>query len=75
MQNFVCLLVCPNLTGHLYNSLAYCELYLAMAVLVQRVYPRLRLYEATIDDIKFDSDYFMPCIKNGREGLRAYVLD
>lgn len=48
---------------------------MALAVLVLRVYPRLRLYEATIDDIKFDSDYFTPCIKKGREGLRAFVVD
>lgn len=46
-----------------------------MAVLVLRVYPRLRLYEPSVDDIRFDSDYFVPCIKKGREGLRAMVVD
>lgn len=46
-----------------------------MAVLVLRVYPRLRLYQPSVDDIRFDSDYFVPLIKKGREGLRATVVD
>lgn len=48
---------------------------MAMAVLLLRIYPRLRLYETTFDDIKFDSDYFIPVINKHCKGVRAIVVD
>lgn len=56
-------------------SLAYCEIYLALVVLVLRVYPRMQLYQTTIDDVKLVRDLLVPVIKDGRKGVQVFVTD
>lgn len=44
-------------------------------MLVLRVYPRMQLYETTIDDVKLYRDLFVPVIKDGRKGVRVFVTE
>lgn len=59
----------------LYDSLALCELYFAIVMLVLRVYPRMQLFETTIDDVKLYRDLFVPIFKDGRKGVQVFVTD
>lgn len=54
-------------------SLAYCELYLALAALVLRVFPRMKLYETTVTDVMYDHDLFVPMVKKGSKGVRVTI--
>lgn len=56
-------------------SLAYCEIYLAIAMFVLRVYPRMQLHETTVDDVKLYRDLFVPVVKDGRKGVRVFLTD
>jgi hypothetical protein len=53
------------------RSLAYCELYLSFAALVLRVFPHMKLYKTTIDDVAYDYDLFVPMAKSGSQGVRV----
>lgn len=57
------------------DSLAMCELYYGIVVLVLRVYPRMELVETTIDDVKLYRDLFVPIIKDGRKGVQVLITD
>lgn len=59
----------------IHASLAYCEIYLAIAALVLRVYPRMYLHDTIIEDVKLDRDLFVPVIKDGRKGVQVFVTD
>ena len=58
----------------LYNSLAYCELYLLLALLTVRVFPRMQLYETTEKDVAYDHDFFNPFPVWGSKGVRAIIV-
>lgn len=60
-----------DMCANLYRRLAYCELYLATAALVLRVFPRMQLYETTVDDVKYDFDLFIPMVKKSSSGVRV----
>lgn len=53
------------------HSLAYCEIYLATAALTLRVFPHMKLYQTTIDDIKYDHDLVVAQAKKGSKGVRV----
>ncbi|KAI0387424.1 cytochrome P450 [Hypomontagnella monticulosa] len=55
-------------------TLALCELHLVMAVLVLRVFPKMRLYETTIDDVEYDHDLNIaqPSLKS--KGVKVIML-
>lgn len=55
------------------NSLAYCEIYLATAALTLRVFPQMRLFETTVDDIKYDHDLVVAQAKKGSKGVRVVM--
>ncbi|KUI60841.1 Trichodiene oxygenase [Cytospora mali] len=55
-------------------NLAYIEIYIATAALVLRVFPRMRLYETTEDDVKYDHDLVVSQPKNGSKGVRVVML-
>ncbi|KAJ4420518.1 hypothetical protein N0V82_004291 [Gnomoniopsis sp. IMI 355080] len=61
--------------GCLGKNLAYCEIYLALVVLVLRVFPRMQLYQTTIDDVKLVRDLLVPVIKDGRKGVQVLITD
>jgi hypothetical protein len=54
-------------------SLAYCELHIALAALVLRVFPMMKLYETTADDVKFHRDVFVSFPKSTSKGVRVIV--
>ena len=55
------------------RSLAYCELYLLLALLTVRVFPRMQLYETTETDITYDHDFFNPFPVWNSQGVRAII--
>ncbi|KAF1941458.1 cytochrome P450 [Clathrospora elynae] len=55
-------------------NLALCELYLALAALVLRVIPHMRLSDTTDDDLAYDHDMFIPMTKENR-GVRVTIKD
>jgi hypothetical protein len=54
-------------------SLAYCELYVGLVALVLRVFPHLKLFETTVEDIEYDHDLFVAGVKPGSKGVRVTV--
>ncbi|KAL4914814.1 cytochrome P450 [Aspergillus aurantiobrunneus] len=54
-------------------NLAYCNLYRALFALALRVFPRMRLYETTVDDVRYDLDLFAPMPRKGSNGVRAII--
>ncbi|ROW14033.1 hypothetical protein VPNG_04067 [Cytospora leucostoma] len=54
-------------------SLAYCEIYLTVALFVLKVFPRMTLFETTEEDVKYDHDMFVPIPKDGTKGVRVVV--
>lgn len=50
-------------------------MYLALSVLVLRVFPHLQLYETTVDDVRPASDAFIPFPKKGSKGVRAVMKE
>ncbi|KAL5048327.1 hypothetical protein BDW71DRAFT_213695 [Aspergillus fruticulosus] len=70
-QRLACLLGAGGALGS--NSLAYCELYLMLALLVLRVFLRMRLYETTEADVVYDHDFFNPFPVWESKGVRVVV--
>lgn len=56
------------------RNLAYCEIYIMVALMAFRVLPRARLYETTIEDIKYDHDLIVPHTKNGAVSVRIVLV-
>ena len=54
-----------------WNSLAYCNMYTALAALTLRVFPRMELYETDLDDVRYDHDLVAPAPKSGSKGVRV----
>ncbi|KAG9253243.1 cytochrome P450 [Emericellopsis atlantica] len=55
------------------KNLALCELHLALAALVLRVMPHMRLVDTTQEDIAYDHDMFVPMAKSGSRGVKVLV--
>ncbi|KAI2616488.1 cytochrome P450 [Hypoxylon sp. NC1633] len=55
-------------------NLAYCELYLALAALTLRVFPHMRLFETTEDDVRYDHDMLVPLTRDGSNGVRVVIV-
>lgn len=56
------------------RSLAYCEIYIMVVLMAFRVLPRARLYETTIEDIKYDHDLIVPQTKKGAVSVRIVLV-
>ncbi|KAE9985723.1 hypothetical protein BLS_005689 [Venturia inaequalis] len=54
-------------------NLAYCELYILLAALVLKVFPRLKLFETTVEDVEFHHDMFLPMTKPESLGVRVLI--
>jgi hypothetical protein len=53
-----------------FDSLAYCELYIAIAAITLRVLPLVELFETDEGDVQFDHDLFIPMAKAESLGVR-----
>ncbi|KAI4869958.1 cytochrome P450 [Hypoxylon rubiginosum] len=60
--------MCPGM------NLALCELYLCLAALILRVFPHMRLFETTEEDVKYDHDMFVPLVKSESKGVRVVIV-
>ncbi|EFX03043.1 benzoate 4-monooxygenase cytochrome p450 [Grosmannia clavigera kw1407] len=67
-----CLLLEECFVDHF--SLAYCELYVLLGLLVDRVFPHMKLYKTTEADIAWDHDFFNPFPVWGSQGVRAVIV-
>jgi hypothetical protein len=60
------------LTENLLGSLAYAELYLTLAIVLQKF--EMEIFETTLDDVTFERDYFVGQSRDlGSQGIRAIV--
>jgi hypothetical protein len=55
------------------NSLAYCELYIALAALVLRVFPHMKLFDTTVEDVQYHHDLFIPMTRPESLGVRVLI--
>jgi hypothetical protein len=55
------------------RSLAMCELHLTLAALTLRVLPRMRLYQTTVRDIRYDYDTLSPNPVRESRGIRVTI--
>lgn len=55
------------------KNLAICELHLALAAVVLRVMPYMKLYETNVADVAYDHDMFIPVVKDGSKGVRVTI--
>ncbi|KAI0171940.1 cytochrome P450 [Hypoxylon sp. FL1284] len=60
--------ICPGM------NLALCELYLALAALTLRVFPHMRLFETTEEDVKYDHDMIVPLVRDESKGVRVLIV-
>ncbi|KAI2783538.1 cytochrome P450 [Daldinia loculata] len=55
-------------------NLALCELYLGLTALVLRVFPHMRLFETTEEDIRYDYDIVIPMTSADSKGVRVVIV-
>ncbi|KAF3060973.1 Trichodiene oxygenase [Daldinia childiae] len=55
-------------------NLALCELHLGLTALVLRVFPHMRLFETTEEDIRYDYDIVIPMTRADSKGVRAVIV-
>lgn len=55
------------------HSLAYCELYLAIAVMALKILPKMTLFETTEEDVRYDHDLVVPMTKKDSKGVRVII--
>ncbi|KAH9232881.1 hypothetical protein K456DRAFT_1750283 [Colletotrichum gloeosporioides 23] len=55
-------------------QLAYCELHVAVAAVVLRALPYMRLYETTDVDVEYDFDLAVSMPKKGSKGVRLEMI-
>jgi hypothetical protein len=53
------------------DRLAYCELYISVAALALRVWPRMKLHDTTISDVEYDHDQLIAMTKASSKGVRV----
>ncbi|KAH8896733.1 cytochrome P450 [Thozetella sp. PMI_491] len=54
-------------------NLAQCELYLVTAALALRVFPRMKLYETTVEDVEYNYDMLVARPKASSKGVRVVM--
>ncbi|KAF3062236.1 Trichodiene oxygenase [Daldinia childiae] len=54
-------------------NFALCELYMAVAALTLRVFPRMHLFQTTEEDVAYDYDIFSPMPKASSKGVRVVL--
>lgn len=54
-------------------SLAQSELFLAVSALTLRVLPRMKLYNTSVEDVRYDHDKFVPMTRADSEGVRVII--
>ncbi|KAH7075714.1 putative cytochrome P450 [Paraphoma chrysanthemicola] len=54
-------------------NLAYCELFVSTAALALNVFPHMKLFETTTDDVKYDHDLITAQAKKGSKGVRVVM--
>ncbi|KAI0889423.1 cytochrome P450 [Annulohypoxylon maeteangense] len=52
-------------------NLALCEMYTITAAFAMRVFPHMRLYETTEDDVTYDHDLFVTATRRDSKGVRV----
>jgi tetrahydromethanopterin S-methyltransferase subunit F len=62
-----------SLTYCFFISLAQCELYVSTAALALRIFPRMKLYETTVDDVRYDHDLITAQPKKGSQGVQVVM--
>ncbi|KAI1094246.1 cytochrome P450 [Rostrohypoxylon terebratum] len=55
-------------------NLALCEMYTLTAAFALRVFPHMRLYETTEDDVRYDHDTAVPAVKSSSKGVRVTLV-
>ncbi|KAI0382256.1 cytochrome P450 [Hypomontagnella monticulosa] len=55
-------------------NLAMCELYVGLAALTLRVFPRMQLFDTTEEDVIYDYDMFIPMPKVDSKGVRVTAV-
>ncbi|KAF3396164.1 Trichodiene oxygenase [Penicillium rolfsii] len=55
-------------------NLAYCNIYVGLATMTLRLFPRMKLYETDVDDVKYDHDLMAPAPKSDSKGVRAIIV-
>ncbi|KAL2291149.1 hypothetical protein FJTKL_13811 [Diaporthe vaccinii] len=55
-------------------NLGLCELYLATAALTLRVFPHMRLYKTSEEDVRYDWEALVPMPKRESLGVRATIV-
>lgn len=48
-------------------------MYVGLATLTLRLFPRTKLYETDVDDVKYDHDLFAPAPKSTSKGVRVII--
>lgn len=59
--------------ANLHFSLAYAEVYMALAAVIRTFGDRLELFETTAEDVEIYHDVFVPVPKAGSKGIRVLV--
>ncbi|XPS70250.1 hypothetical protein M3J09_002489 [Ascochyta lentis] len=54
-------------------NLAYCELYMSTAALSLQVFPHMKLYKTTVEDVRYDHALITAQAKKGSKGVRAVM--
>lgn len=57
----------------MFDSLAYCEIYVGLAALVLRVLPKMKLFETTVKDVQWDYDMIIPMPSRDSKGMRVTI--
>lgn len=68
----LCLVVLDGLITNAKNSLAYMELFIALAQIFRRF--SLELYETDISDVELAHDLFIPSPRLNSKGVRVRVI-
>ncbi|KAI2472113.1 cytochrome P450 [Annulohypoxylon bovei var. microspora] len=55
-------------------NLALCEMYTLVAAFTLRVFPHMRLYETTEDDVRHHHDLFVPVARKESKGVRVVLV-
>jgi hypothetical protein len=49
-------------------------MYVGLAALTLRIFPRMKLFETDVDDVKYDHDLWNPAPKYSSKGVRSILL-
>lgn len=60
-------------SAYFLHSLAQSELNLAVAALTLRVFPRMKLHDTSVEDVRYDHDKFVPMTRPDSKGVRVTI--